>query len=59
MEILSVSKLMHLTRDELCNLAQGIEQTLAELEAGTAARTRALGSLDNIRRVMSLRGLSF
>ena len=46
-----------MTREELCDLAARIVFKLPELEAGTVARTNALASLDNIRRVMVLRHL--
>ena len=55
MLLLTITELMHLTRDELCDLADRIAQTLPELDAGTLARSNALASLDNIRRVMVLR----
>lgn len=58
-EILTISELMHLTREELCDLSMRIEQGLAELEAGSIGRTFALASLANIRRVMLMRGLNF
>jgi hypothetical protein len=53
----AITELMHLTRDELCDLAARIVLKLPELEAGTVARFNALASLDNIRRVMGLRDL--
>jgi hypothetical protein len=53
----TISELMHLTRDELCDLAARIELLLLELDAGTVARSNALTSLANIRRVMILRDL--
>jgi len=56
---LTIAELMHLTRDELCNLAAGIEHTLPDLEAGTPERFDAVTSLDNIRRVMVRRGLHY
>jgi hypothetical protein len=52
----TISELMHLTRDELCDLAMRIEQSLSTAEAGSGRRTDALVSLGNIRRVMVLRG---
>ena len=55
----TIGELMHLTRDELCNLAKMIAQSLPEFEAGTIERLDALTSLDNIRRVMGRRGLNF
>ena len=59
MQIWTIDELMHLTRDELCQLAGEIEQGLRGLEAGTVARLNALTTLDNIRRVMTRRGLHF
>ena len=59
MRLWTISELMHLTRDELCNLAAGIEQSLSAFEAGTAERLDALISLGNIRRVMVRRGLHY
>ncbi|RXT40264.1 hypothetical protein B5V03_28665 [Bradyrhizobium betae] len=53
----TVTELMHLTRDELCDLADRIVTIVPELEAGSLERLRALTSLDNIRRVMALRDL--
>jgi len=55
----TVGELMHLTRDELCDLSQRIELSLIELEAGSVARSNALASIVNISRVMQLRGWSF
>jgi len=57
MPLWTIAELMHLTRDELCDLAARISHKLPELEAGTVARFNALESLDNIRRVMVLRDL--
>jgi hypothetical protein len=53
----TISELMHLTRDELCDLAEQIAHKLPELDADTVARSNALASLDNIRRVMLLRDI--
>jgi hypothetical protein len=53
----TISELMHLTRDELCDLATRIEDALPEFEAGSVERLNALTSLNNIRRVMVLRDL--
>ena len=53
----TIGELMHLTRDELRNLAARISLALPELDADTVARSNALTSLDNIRRVMILRDL--
>jgi len=55
----TIAELMHLTRDELCNLAATIELSLAEFDAGTIERLFALSSLGNIRRVMVWRGLHY
>jgi len=55
----TLSELMHLTREELFNLASELEQGLPQYEPGTIERTRALASLDNIRRVMTVRGFHF
>jgi hypothetical protein len=59
MQLWTISELMHLTRDELCDLAAGIEDALVDLGVGTIGRLNALTSLDNIRRVMVLRGRHF
>ena len=59
MSFWTISELMHLTRDELCDLAARIKQSLPEVEAGTVERLNALVTLDNIRRVMLDRGLHF
>ncbi len=58
MSFWTIGELMHLTRD-LCNLAAKIEQSPPELDAGTVERLNAVVTLDNIRRVMALRGLHF
>lgn len=55
----SINELMHLTRDELCSLAGQIASMLPACEAGSVERLNALTSLDNIRRVMVLRGLYY
>jgi hypothetical protein len=57
MSLWTIAELMHMTREELCDLAARIVFKLPELEAGTVARSNALASLDNIRRVMVLRDL--
>jgi hypothetical protein len=59
MDLVTISELMYLTCEELCDLSMRIERNLNNLEAGTVARTHALTSLGNIRRVMILRGLHF
>ena len=48
----TITELMHLTRDELCNLADRITAMLPEFEAGPLERSSALTSLHNIRRAM-------
>ena len=53
----TITELMHLTRDELCNLAERIAAILPELEAGSLERLNALTSLDNIRSLMLRRDL--
>lgn len=53
----TIGELMHLTRDELCDLAMRIEAKLPEFEAGSIKRLSALTSLDNIRRVMIMRDI--
>jgi hypothetical protein len=53
----TIAELMHLTRDELCDLVARIEQALPDLEAGSVGRLDALTSLENIRKVMVLRDL--
>jgi hypothetical protein len=58
MALWTITELMHLTRDELCDLAGRIEHALSNPEAGSVERFNALTSLDNIRRVMVLRGFS-
>jgi hypothetical protein len=58
MQILwTIADLMHMTRNELCDLADHIEQALLDLEAGSILRHDALTSLENIRIVMALRKL--
>lgn len=59
MKTWTINELMLLTREELCRLAEELEQGLTRLEPGTALRTTALTSLDNLRRVMTRRGLHF
>ena len=59
MQLWTISELMHLTRDELCNLDGRMRHLLAECEAGTRARHDVLTTIDNIRRVMSSRGLRY
>jgi hypothetical protein len=53
----TVGKLMHLTRDELCDLANTVEGYLAGFEVGTVERHDALVTLNNVRRVAVMRGL--
>jgi hypothetical protein len=57
MLVWTIAELMHMTRNELCDLAARISLILPELDAGTVARSNALASLDNIRRVMVWRNL--
>ncbi len=59
MTLWTITELMHLTRDQLCDLAGHIEHALADLEAGSVERFNALTSLDNIRRIMVLRDLHY
>jgi hypothetical protein len=59
MPLWTIAELMHLTRDELCDLAGRTEHAVSDLEAGSSERFNALTTLDNIRRVMTSRGLSF
>ena len=59
MPLWTINELIHLTRDELCNLAARTSRLLPELEAGTVERFNALTSLCNIRRVMGWRDLHF
>ncbi|MGY4473998.1 hypothetical protein ACVILL_001412 [Bradyrhizobium sp. USDA 3364] len=58
MQLWTINELMHLTRDELCDLAGRVEGSFSVFEPGTVARLNALTSLDNIRCVMLRRGLS-
>jgi hypothetical protein len=53
----TLGELLHLTRDELCDLAERLECVLADLDVDTVARSHALTSLANIRRVLLLRNL--
>jgi len=57
MLVWTIADLMHLTRNELCDLADHIEHLLPDLEAGSVLRHYALTSLDNIRKVIRLREL--
>ncbi len=59
MQVWTINELMRLTREELCRLAGEIEQALRSFEPGTIDRLNALTSLDNIRRVMTCRGLNY
>ncbi|HZR86316.1 MAG TPA: hypothetical protein VFB02_05905 [Bradyrhizobium sp.] len=59
MSFWTIGELMYLTRDELCDLDGRVRQALTELEVGTVKRSNALVTLDDIRRVMALRGLHF
>jgi hypothetical protein len=51
----TIGDLMHLTRNELCELAELIEHWLPGFEAGSIERHNALISLANIGRVKALR----
>jgi hypothetical protein len=51
----TVGELMHLTRNELCDLADMIGGLLPDLEPGTIGRCEALLTLANIRRVLVMR----
>ncbi|WP_035661853.1 hypothetical protein [Bradyrhizobium sp. Ec3.3] len=55
----TIGELMHLTRDELCNLDGNLRHALAEFEAGTCERYAVLTTLNNIRRAMGRRGLHY
>ncbi|MHC2435301.1 hypothetical protein [Bradyrhizobium sp. USDA 4451] len=59
MELWTISELMHFTRDELCRLSTEIEHVLPRHEPGTVERLHALSTLENIRRVMAIRGFHF
>ena len=59
MQVWTINELMHLTREELCGLTGQIERSLRAFDPGTVERPNALTSLDNIRRVMSWRGLHY
>jgi hypothetical protein len=51
----SLADLMHLTRQELCELACQIGACLPEWESGSVKRHNGLVSLRNIRRMLALR----
>ncbi len=55
MQLWTITELMHMTRDELCDLADRIGHALPQLEVGSITRSMALTSLDNIRRIMVLK----
>jgi hypothetical protein len=55
----TINELMHLTRDELCNLDGNLRQALTEFEADTSRRHDALTTIGDIRRVMIARGLHY
>jgi len=55
----TINELMQLARDELCNLAGEAAHALYDLEADTSQRLDALTTLDNIRRVMTIRGFHY
>lgn len=55
MKVWSWAELMQLTRFELCEVDREIRAMLRLLEAGTIARSNALTTLDNIRRILVLK----
>jgi hypothetical protein len=55
MKLWSLTDLMHLTRQELCELACQVEACLPHWESGSVERHNALVSLRNIRRMLALR----
>lgn len=57
MTLWTFSELMQMTRQELFELDHTVRAMLKRLKPGTAARTNALASLRNIRRVLVLRDL--
>lgn len=59
MQLWTINELMHLTRDELCRLALKTEHDIRGLEAGSIRRGDAVTTLENIRRVMTIRGYYF
>lgn len=59
MQVWSINELLHLTREELCNLSCRAEHALTFLEAGTVARCNALDTVNNIRRVMTICGFHY
>ena len=50
----TITELMHLTRNELCELSDRLLKALDDFETGSRERTHALTSLANIRRVIRL-----
>jgi hypothetical protein len=56
MQVWTTTELLHMTREQLCELMCDLEYLFKQLEAGTAARGNALTTLDNIRRVMLRKG---
>jgi hypothetical protein len=56
MQVWTITELLHMTREQLCELRCDIERMLNGLKAGTVARGNALTSLENIRRVMLRKG---
>jgi hypothetical protein len=59
MRIWTFNELMHMTREELCDLNARPERALTRYEAGSRARSDLLASLRAVRRMMLLRGLHF
>lgn len=57
MQLWTITELMYLTRDELCELVDQLQHNLIDYEAESAQRVLTLASLHNIRRVALLRNL--
>jgi len=53
MQVLTVTELMRLTRNELCDLATKINLALADMPQGSPERCRAVLNLHNIQRVLA------
>jgi hypothetical protein len=58
MEVLAMTELMRLTRNELCGLEKRITIELAEYPEGSPDRPAAERNLHNIRRVIAWYGLA-
>jgi hypothetical protein len=50
----TITELMNLTRNELCELSDQLLKALGNFETSSLERAHALTSLNNIRRVMQL-----